>query len=88
MYITRFTVEGSGPFPLDMLRYDQCYPATQQAVDQILVSMDETRIIGERRQIELFVAHPIRQHHKLTPERWESFGWTIVDSLEPVPVTR
>jgi len=66
-YGWEFIVRGKGIFPLDMLRYDKCYPLkslprrTDTVVDVLLrVDMDRA----------------------LTPERWSSFGWEIVEAYK------
>lgn len=71
MYRTRFQVRGRGRFPLDMLRYDNCFPASSDDV----AKMDE-EYSREERTIELITLHKYRQEH-ITPARWESFGWTV-----------
>ena len=58
-------VHGSGEFPIDMLRYDQCWPICEKHAH--LFSRDN----GER-------AIVVATHaHNFTPARWHSFGWTI-----------
>ena len=69
MYITTFRVRGKGPFPLDMLRYDQCWPHTPLDVE----NMNETH----ERDIVIAKAHPYRTGGNLTVERWNSFGWAV-----------
>jgi hypothetical protein len=62
------TVEGSGPFPIDMLRNNQCWP--YETDDSALVQgcNDRMRIV--------------RVKGTLTPntKRWESFGWRVRES--------
>jgi len=68
IYSYILTVEGRGEFPLDMLRYEQAYPATER---------DSYRITERgKRQIEL----AIQTTRFFTPTggRWESFGWKVV----------
>lgn len=62
--IYEFTVEGRGPFPLDMLRYDSCWPASRDAV----VNMEDTR---DMRQVRL------RSYNQPTLARWNSFCWGV-----------
>lgn len=73
MYETRFTVEGTGQFPLDMLRYDRCFPAKGE--DAISMANDHIRV---PRRIQLDVRHPFKGDRMVTRERWASFGWTLV----------
>lgn len=59
-----FTVVGDGEFPIDMLRYDKCWPNSSH--DTSLVNRQ-----GERRIECRGLTGP-------TPARWTSFGWTVV----------
>jgi hypothetical protein len=63
-----FTVTGKGQFPIDMLRYDLCWPAT---------GSDSTDIANAYRTSG---AHRIdlKGLKTPTPARWASFGWTVV----------
>jgi hypothetical protein len=59
-----FTVRGSGSFPLDMLRYDKCWPVSGESVN----NMDSSSM-GIARTVWLAsTRHP-------TNERWTSFDW-------------
>lgn len=69
-YLHKFSVCGVGRFPIDMLRYDACYPASEQ--DSAMI--DDIR---EPRVIELVAVH----HSKAftpTVARWGSFCWRVV----------
>jgi hypothetical protein len=67
----RYTfVAGVGPFPIDMLRYDNCWPATESDSGKVMRS-----VLGERVG-EVQIAHA----DELTAQRWKSFSWAIVDS--------
>lgn len=79
MYRTRFIVQpttttGYSRFPLDMLRYDQCCPATQEAVEVISKTPHPSRPFAP---VEL-VAYHLDKINKLTDARWRSFGWMIL----------
>lgn len=65
-----FTVEGSGVFPFDMLRYDQCYPFDSESVAQL----DPARPLREPRQVTLVKS----VQYPPTEARWQSFGWRII----------
>jgi hypothetical protein len=71
MKVSYYSVTGSGAFPLDMLRYDQAWPVTQEAVLGV-----EGRVRGQG-------GHPrtvqLASHYPPTPARWQSFGWTVSD---------
>jgi hypothetical protein len=66
----QFVVEGSGDFPLDMLRYDRCWPAHADDASRI----NPSRVAGRarERQIGLCGLKPP------TVGRWASFGWKVV----------
>lgn len=66
-----FTVAGRGAFPLDMLRYDCCWPMTGDDV----TNLDGTI---ERREITLVSATP----NSPTRGRWSSFGWPVIASQQ------
>lgn len=63
-YFYTYYVSGYGTFPLDMLRYDSCWPSTSVDVAKIDRS-DKSRSIK------------LHSHQRPTPERWESFLWKI-----------
>ena len=69
-----FTVEGSSPFPIDMLRYDRATPAREQDALEISASIDRMHP-RQKRSVRLWSAlsHP-------TDGRWESFGWRVTES--------
>lgn len=68
-YLHELSVSGSGSFPTDMLRYDQCWPLEQQDV----VNMDRR---SETRQVTVAQITDTK-HDKFTVERWRSFGWQM-----------
>lgn len=64
------TISGRGHFPIDMLRYDQCWPAEQQDVESIGLSVahsgqDETHTIQ------------VLSQYPPTTARWMSFSWKV-----------
>lgn len=71
--IIRFTVEGTGTFPFDMLRYDAAWPASSE--DAIALDHENWRShpkAGDRYSVKLLSHGPA-----ITPDRWRSFGWTV-----------
>lgn len=87
-YITTFEVNGNGNFPTDMLRYDNCMPATHEDVQEIM----ETANPRSHRRQHPSLGDPIKlvKHHdqkdpNLTQGRWRSFLWGI-DSTSIVTV--
>jgi len=74
-YYQSFVVTGVGYFPLDMLRYDYCYPADDSAVKNIVVKgyyEIEERSVRLARTVEGKDIQP-------TTGRWLSFGWQVSD---------
>lgn len=80
MKVYRFEVHGKYPFPIDMLRYDSCYPADPTAVGRMAEA-----IVGPAPDMP-FRDRPIfnvrlLSHRAPTVDRWRSFGW-FVEGLE------
>jgi len=69
-YSQRFFVTGKGLFPMDMLRYDQCFPASQDSAVTIDSEIPGTRTVEMRRYVSDKTTMP-------TTGRWASFGWTV-----------
>jgi hypothetical protein len=69
--MTRFTVQGLYKFPIDMLRYDSCWPADTRSAQDIELSQTHTPERGTY-QITL-----LTWSTGITPARWASFGWTV-----------
>ena len=68
-----FTVEGSGNFPLDMLRYDCCYPVSSEDAAKLDSNPHEPACYRGRREIKLRMDD---SSHGPTVDRWASFNWT------------
>ena len=72
-FITRFFVIGDGEFPIDMLRYDRCFPATEEDTWEITRSFRDPLA---KRRIELIRVgrNPVGP----TVERWQGkFLWKV-----------
>jgi hypothetical protein len=82
LFIIRFTVEGSGEFPTDMLRYDSCVPVNESDARAIARRYDDSMDPLARRQVQVETRG--RDRYWLpTEERWRSFTWRVVPgSLE------
>ncbi len=65
------TYEGRGDFPLDMLRYDACWPSTQDDVS-IIDAVREVRRVS-------VTTYGVTAADPFTDARWASFGWARVD---------
>lgn len=74
-----FTVQGTGPFPIDMLRYDRCWPASEGSDSVALAATFDLRGGGlpyeapyNTRSVCLIgLDQP-------TEGRWASFGWKVL----------
>lgn len=75
-----FRVIGKGSFPLDMLRYDSCFPYMGEDAGQIEYRPDEPR---SSRTVNL-VHYNSEAKWTPTGARWESFGWRVVDDRSRV----
>lgn len=62
-----YTVSGEGDFPIDMLRYDASWPY-QEA---------DSRRIARQGELSLQVIN-LRSNKLPHPERWASFGWSVL----------
>ncbi len=72
----RFTVEGTGEFPLDMLRSDQCWPASADDAARIGAHHAMADPGGVRaRTVTLETAAKYAPNR----QRWLSFGWRVID---------
>jgi len=75
--MTTFTVEGTYPFPVDMLRYDGCYPAsTHDAVQLGDSCRGPSRTSDPKRKRQVTLSTTL--FNKPTTARWESFGWRVI----------
>jgi hypothetical protein len=68
--IYNYYVTGKGDFPLDMLRYDACWPAT--TTDTLKMEFG-THADGFRRTRSVQVC----SYREPTIDRWLSFGWSV-----------
>ncbi len=77
MYTHRFIVEGSAPFPIDMLRYDHCYPADQAAAS---ILADVVGVMWTHDQTAQLTLVSVTDHKAWLPTaaRWSSFNWRVV----------
>ncbi len=65
--VYEYVVTGMGDFPVDMLHFDQCWPATGDDAAKIV----EPASPAEPRSIRM------RSHQRPDTDRWSSFGWTV-----------
>lgn len=79
-YRTTFEVSGKYSFPLDMLRYDCCFPARSEDASMILRTQ-ESDFFQSNPVIRLVKYHETKVPI-LTDARWNSFGWSVGSVLE------
>jgi len=65
-----FIVQGKGGFPLDMLRYDYCYPMLESEISSLNNFLRDSTVISLK-----------TEKRNITPKRWESFCWKIVQAF-------
>ena len=75
LYSHAYRVEGWGIIPIDMLRYDQSFPATEQDSGTIINSMEDD---FERLQTVSLVSLNSNPTWLPNGARWESFGWRVI----------
>ena len=75
-YTHLFTVTGRNVFPVDMLRYDMCWPVTSEDAVTIGAAIRRDRFgsADGTRSVRLMTTE-----HPPTDGRWKSFGWTVSD---------
>lgn len=71
--LTTFKVSGTGTFPIDMLRYDQCWPKTESHDTLAISNSFNPRNIGAPWVITLVTTRASGP----TVDRWASFGWKV-----------
>jgi hypothetical protein len=71
----RFTIKGvNTPFPIDMLRHDECWPATVQDSEKIKISFGYRHGRRVRWQLDLIS----KNDGSPSVERWLSFSVEVV----------
>lgn len=70
--LTAFTVEGTGLFPFDMLRYDSCWPEHES--DSAVID-GTVRRGSSNGAVSVML---LSKNPSPTYERWLSFGWKVV----------
>ena len=68
----KYTVAGSGSFPIDMLRYDTSFPEHETES----LRLEDRNRLQERREVDL--VHRGEKEWSPTVGRWNSFGWGVV----------
>ena len=65
-------------FPVDMLRYDYCYPASENDSAQIAFSFDLRKSKVKPSELEVTLCRYAHRDWSPTDGRWESFGWEVI----------
>jgi hypothetical protein len=65
------TFKGSGAFPLDMLRYDRCWPRNSDQIPDMALQHFSRRFLETR-------TVTVSSYQPFTIARWRSFGWDVV----------
>lgn len=83
LYRTSFSVSGFGAFPVDMLRYERAWPATESDVAAIETSLELADADDP------FTVRLTKYHRdpapRLAEERWVSkFRWKVVGVVETI----
>jgi hypothetical protein len=86
LYRTDYVVEGSGAFPVDMLRYTSSWPKDEGDARAIEDSIEDSFDGGGRRTITLTMKHRDPAPN-LAGDRWASkFRWRVVRVVDTVPI--
>lgn len=72
----RYTVEGAGEFPYDMLRYDCSYPDSGATTAHLGTHA------RERRAVTLIHQYIGPGGWEPCADRWRSFNWIVTESSE------
>ena len=74
-HYTVLKVEGRGTFPVDMLRYDACHPATEEDALRIRATHDEVAkwVIF----VKKYTSPKFAKGAVWSTPRWESFGCSV-----------
>jgi hypothetical protein len=74
----QFTVEGSGVFPFDMLRYDGCYPKDSLSASNLSTPLEFSEA-GIKRDLKKTRRVVLLCRHRPTIARWEPYRWAVSD---------
>jgi len=66
-------------FPIDMLRYDTCYPSTNSDSSAIRWSFNPNAISNYSEIGPIELIHLGNKNWKPSFKKWESFGWKVIE---------
>jgi hypothetical protein len=75
----KFIVTGQSGFPLDMLRYDACYPTSQASVEELSASLETVERVERLKSGKMFTVHLASRVGSPEVARWSSFSWRVND---------
>lgn len=76
LLFTRWEATGKGTFPIDMLRHEQCWPATDRDSKKIAFSLHpETENIVQMITVETY--REGFDGRKPDYRHWASYGWDV-----------
>jgi hypothetical protein len=78
MKLMRFIAKGTSAFPVDMLRYDACWPNDGESATNIILSGKPNLRRAADGNIVIWIVS-LTSIGTPTVERWSSFGWSISD---------
>lgn len=76
------SVSGKGEFPWDMLRYDECYPASTDDALMMPAPLVPSTGASEREFWTKRRTVVLRSNKAPTIARWDSFGWTVTAEVK------
>lgn len=76
-HVHQVSFQGLGIFPLDMLRYDRCWPAGPSDVAMVGYEINDLRVVSVR-------AYSENKNMPFTEARWASFGWHLIKTSHRV----
>jgi hypothetical protein len=79
MYRHTATARGKFPFPLDMLRYDACFPADGASVAAMDASLRRERT-KDPFEVKLVKYTRVKEANAWTHGRWTSFTWFVIET--------
>jgi len=74
IHIATVSVPADVKFPVDMLRYDMCWPMDSDAVNAIALGPLDHAV-----KVDVMARTDHRDQRAFTPDRWASFGVRIVN---------
>jgi hypothetical protein len=81
-----YEVEGTLPFPVDMLRYDGAFPEWETDSRKIESSIRMEEDGPVRVRLVAYADKDTAETHRApNKRRWESFGWKVVAQIYEVP---